>query len=87
MKETNYRCSDVTIKYHRKDCTPTLFTFPEDYQHHANIKVRSRTLAYTIKKKEAWEARTSTCVLFTYHQTANINHSMYIRENWIVLQG
>ena len=47
-----------------KDCTPTEFPCPEDYQHLANIKVRGRTLADTIKKKEAWEAKTSTCVLF-----------------------
>lgn len=74
------KTTGVPTKCYRKDCTPTSFLFPEDYQHLANIKVRSRTLAYTIKKKGAWEGKTSTCVLFTYHQTANINHCMYIRE-------
>lgn len=60
----------------------------EDYEYH--VKMKGRKLwksGLHNQKKEEWEARTSTCVLFAYHQIANINHCLYIRESWIVLQG
>lgn len=56
LMEQKSMCSDVTMKCYRKACTPTSFPFPEDYQHHANIKGKQQNYGLYNQKKEAWEA-------------------------------
>lgn len=46
-----------------------------------------QTFGLQNQEREAWEAKTSTCVRFAYHPTANIKLCMYIKEGRIVLEG